>query len=79
VLKFIKQPEFIFDNNQAERDLRKIKVKQKVSGCFRTKTHASSFACIRGYITTLNKNKKNVVENIRNAFLKKPFMPVWAE
>tara|TARA_B110000902_G_C14251237_1_gene566180 strand:- start:40 stop:228 length:189 start_codon:yes stop_codon:yes gene_type:complete len=47
-----------------------IKVKQKVSGCFRAKTHASYFACIRGYITTLKKNKENVPKNIRNAFLK---------
>jgi transposase len=61
VLKFIKQPEFIFDNNQAKKDLRKIKIKQKVSACFRTKVHARCFACIRGYTTTLNKNKVNVL------------------
>lgn len=79
VLKFIKQPEIPFDNNQAERDLRMIKVKQKVSGCFRAKTHASYFACIRGYITTLKKNKENVLENIRNAFLENPFIPARAE
>ena len=59
-LKFIKTPEIPFDNNQAERDLRMIKVKQKVSGCFRAQTHAAYFACIRGYITTLKKNKENV-------------------
>ena len=79
VLKFIKKPEIPFDNNQAERDLRMIKVKQKVSGCFRAQTHAGYFACIRGYITTLKKNKENVLENIRNAFLEKPFMPARAE
>ena len=79
ILKFIAKAEIPFDNNQAERDLRMIKVKQKVSGCFRAKTHASYFACIRGYITTLKKNKENVLENIQNAFLKKPFIPVWAE
>jgi hypothetical protein len=48
-----------------------IKVKQKVSGCFRAQTPASYFTCIRGYITTLKKNKENVLENIQNAFLKK--------
>jgi transposase len=79
VLKFIEKAEIPFDNNQAERDLRMIKVKQKVSGCFRAKTQASYFACIRGYITTLKKNKENVLENIQNAFLKNPFIPVGAE
>jgi hypothetical protein len=50
-----------------------------VSGCFRAQTHASYFVCIRGYITTIKKNKKNVLENIQNAFLKNSFIPVWAE
>ena len=78
-MKFIKNPEIPFDNNQAERDLRMIKVKQKVSGCFRAQTHASYFACIRGYITTLKKNKEKVLENMQNAFLQKPFIPISAE
>jgi transposase len=78
-LKFIKRPEIPFDNNQAERDLRMIKVKQKVSGCFKAQTHAGYFASIRGYISTIKKNKENVLENIHNAFLENPFLPVTAE
>ena len=78
-LKFIKQPNVPFDNNQAERDLRMIKVKQKVSGCFRSETHAQYFARIRGYITTLKKNKQKVLENIQLAFSKNPFLPETAE
>ena len=74
-LKFIKQPHVPFDNNQAQRDLRMIKVKQKVSGCFRSQTHAKYFARIRGYITTLKKNKQKVLENIQQAFLENPFLP----
>ena len=74
-LKFIKQPEVPFDNNQAERDLRMIKVKQKVSGCFRSQTHAGYFASIRGYISTIKKNNRNVLEEIRNAFQQNPFIP----
>ena len=49
-LKFIKQTDLPFDNNQAERDLRMIKVKQKVSGCFRSQSHAKHFDRIKGYI-----------------------------
>ena len=78
-LKFIKQPIIPFDNNQAERDLRMIKVKQKVSGCFRSQTHAKYFASIRGYITTLKKNKQKVLLNIQHAFNNKPFLPVMGE
>jgi transposase len=78
-LKFIKQPEVPFGNNQAERDLRMIKVKQKVSGCFRSYTHASYFASIRGYISTLKKNNQNVLENIKNVFLENPYVPVAGE
>lgn len=78
-LKFIKQPYVPFDNNQAERDLRMIKVKQKVSGCFRSQTHAQYFARIRGYITTLKKNDQKVLENIKLSFLKNPFLPVVTE
>lgn len=78
-LKFIKQIDVPFDNNQAERDLRMIKVKQKVSGCFRSQNHAQYFARIRGYISTLKKNNKNVLDNIQNVFLQKPFLPIMAE
>ena len=56
-----------------------IKVKQKVSGFFKAQTHAGYFASIRGYISTIKKNKENVLENIHNAFLENPFLPVTAE
>ena len=75
LLKFIKQQEVPFDNNQAERDLRMIKVKQKISGCFKSENHLKYFARIRGYITTLKKNQQNVLENIQNSFDKKCFIP----
>jgi len=53
-----------------------IMVKQKVSGCFRSQIHAQYFARMRGYITTLKKNKQKVLENIQLTFLKKPFSPL---
>jgi len=78
-LKFIQQPEIPFDNNQAERDLRMIKVKQKVSGCFRSPKHADYFARIRGYISTVKKNKKYVLAEIQNALTGNPMIPQMAE
>jgi len=65
---------FLFDNNQAERDIHLIQVKQKVSGCFRTVDGAERFGRVRGYISTERQNAKNVFEAIKEAFNGIPFI-----
>jgi transposase len=66
-----------FDNNLAERDIRMMKVKQKVSGTFRTKIGAQRFARIRGYLSTVKKHRGNVLKAIQQALEGKPFQPEW--
>ena len=56
-----------FDNNQAERDIRIIKVKTKVSGCFRTKDGARDYLKIMSYVGTAHKHGYNAYEAIRSA------------
>ena len=67
VLRFLTDPDVPFTNNQAERDIRMMKCKQKVSGGFRTSTGAEQFARIRGFISTARKQQWNILESITNA------------
>jgi transposase len=68
-----------FDNNLAERDVRMLKVKQKVSGSFRTRPGADTFCALRSYISTVRKHGFNVIQAIHDAFLGQPFLPTMPE
>ena len=64
VLRFLTTPGVPFTNNQAEQDVRMMKVKQKISGGFRTTEGAHNFATIRGFISTMRKQNKNILNEI---------------
>lgn len=69
VCLFIKNLCVPFDNNLAERDLRMIKVKTKVSGCFRSEEGAQEYLTIMSYIGTAHKHGINAFTAIREALL----------
>ena len=75
ILNFMHDFDIPFDNNLAERDLRMTKVKQKVSGTFRSSCGADYFARIRGYISTVRKHSLNVMECLESIFNGSPIDP----
>ncbi|WP_420800476.1 IS66 family transposase [Paenibacillus piscarius] len=74
ILKFLWCPEIPFDNNQAERDLRMVKVKQKVSGSFRTEAAAQWFARLRSVVSTYIKQQLPVLASLSLAFSGNPVL-----
>ena len=68
ILAFLWDPEIPFSNNQAEQDIRMLKVKQKISGGFRTLQNAEIFARIRSYISTEQKQGVRAWEALAKVF-----------
>jgi transposase len=64
-----------FDNNQAERDLRMIKLQQKISGCWRTLPGAAAFLALRSYVATARKHQMNPLAVLRQLFQGHPWLP----
>jgi transposase len=76
VLQFMVDFGVPFDNNQAERDLRMMKLKQKISGGFRSLLGGQFFCRIRGYISTLKKQEQNILDELKRVFGGNPTIPL---
>lgn len=74
-LAFLADFRIDFSNNLAERDLRMQKLRQKISGCFRSNNGATTFSRIRSYISTARKNGISAMEAIARAVSGRPFIP----
>jgi transposase len=75
ILAFLWNLDLPFTNNEAERAFRRMKVRLKISGCFRTFNGACRHARIRSYISTVRKHGLPVLEYLRRALDGRPFLP----
>ena len=73
ILRFAGNPLAAFDNNLAERDLRMIKVQQKISGSFRSVGGAKVFCRLRGFCSTVGKQSANILDALLDAKAGIPF------
>jgi transposase len=74
VLRFISDLRVPFDNNGSERDLRMVKLQQKISGCFRTPDGARAFCRVRSYLSTARKQGHSLLSSLERIFNGKPLV-----
>ncbi len=77
VLAFLDDLTLPFTNNLAERDLRMIKVQQKISGTFRSCNGATAFCIIRSYLSTMKKQGRSMLSALAAVFQGTPFPVAW--
>ncbi|MFA5002418.1 MAG: IS66 family transposase [Methanolinea sp.] len=78
ILSFMHDFSIPFSNNLAERDIRMMKLQQKISGTFRSEDGADWFCRVRGYISTVKKNELPVFASLLKVFEGEPFIPAAA-
>jgi transposase len=76
VVRFAHDFRVPFDNNLSERDLRMIKLQQKISGCWRTRQGAERFLAIRSYLSTARKQGQQPLEVLSQLAAEQPWLPV---
>jgi transposase len=75
VLRSLEDSRVPFDNNQGERDLRMVKLQQKISGCWRTLAGAEAFLAVRSYVATARKHGVNPLVVLRRLVAGHPWLP----
>ena len=75
VLRFAHDFRVPFDNNLAERDIRMVKLQQKISGCWRTITGAEQFLALRSYLSTASKQHQPITRALSTLATRDPWIP----
>ena len=75
VLRFATDFQVPFDNNQAERDIRMVKLQQKISGCWRTDQGAERYLRVRSYISTARKQGHRPLAVLAQLATGQPWLP----